>query len=262
MKEIDQNRIAWNTLAKDHYDTFGQRLKADPVLLNDIIVSELGDIQGKKLIHLQCNVGQDTLSLANLGAEVTGVDIAEENIFFAKKLAEDFGINARYFASDILKLAENHKEKYDIVFTSEGAIGWIPDFGKWAETIRRLLRDDGFFYINDIHPFFLMLDEEEYAKRRFAVKYPYFDRLVDIGDTIGGYAATPRKAISYFWMYSVSDIINALISAGMNIEYVHEFDTLCYRLGDMERVAKSQYRFPEHKGIIPLEFSIKATIAR
>ncbi len=259
MDKIEANKIAWDKLAKDHYENFINKLEKTPMLLSNAIVKELGDISGKKLIHLQCNVGQDTLSLNNLGAKVTGVDIAPENIKYARKLAEHFQIDARYIESDIMKLADIHKEKYDIVFTSEGAIGWLPDFNVWARTIKGLLKKDGFFYVNDIHPFFLMLNEDEYVKRKTKLKYPYFGRIPDQGETIGGYAATPREAVSYYWMYSISDVVNALIDAGLKIEYIHEFDTLCYKLGDMEK-AESGYRFPEHKGLLPLEFSIKATI--
>ncbi len=259
MDKIEANKIAWDKLAKDHFENFKNRLEITPILLSSAIIEELGDVSGKKLIHLQCNVGQDTLSLFNMGARVTGVDIAPENIKYARKLAEHFRIDARYIESDIMKLADIHKEKYDIVFTSEGAIGWLPDLNVWARTIRELLNKNGYFYVNDIHPFFLMLDEDEYAMKQTKLKYPYFGRIPDKGETIGGYATTPREAVSYYWMYSISDVVNALIDAGLKIEYIHEFDTLCYKLGDMEK-ASSGYRFPEHKGWLPLEFSIKATL--
>lgn len=259
---IAYNKSAWNLLAKDHYEVFKRRLEKDPVLLSDVIVKELGDIKGKKLIHLQCNVGQDTLSLANLGAEVTGVDLAPENIKYAKLLAEDFKIKADYVEADIMELDKLDLGKFDIVFTSEGAIGWLPDLNVWARAIRKLLKDDGFFYVNEIHPFFLMLDEEDYKNLRLTLKYPYFNREMDTGDWIGGYASDAKQAKCCDWMYSFSDIINPLIEAGLSIEYLHEHDTLCYRLGQMQEVAKSQYRFDEHKGKLPLGFSVKATIRK
>lgn len=119
MNEVDSNKLAWNLLAKDHYEHFKERLKNESSILNPIIHEELGDLKGKTLIHLQCNTGADTVSLARNGAIITGVDIAPDNVLYAKKLAQDFGFDqARFIESDIMKLKEIHQEHYDIVFTS------------------------------------------------------------------------------------------------------------------------------------------------
>jgi len=263
MKEIEANKKAWNLLAEDHYHRFKAALQNEDSLINDIITKELGNISGKSLIHLQCNTGADTISLARIGATVTGVDLAPDNIYYARKLAIDFGITeAKFIESDIMLLETSHHEKYDIVFTSEGVIGWLPDLKKWARTIKSLLKDDGFFYMNEIHPYFLTLDEEKLSHHEVSIKYPYFIKKPDVSDTIGGYASDAKVAKNYFWMYTVSDIINALIEAGLIIEFFNEFDTLCYSLQGMDEIKKGLYQFPYFKDKFPFHFSLKATVRK
>lgn len=263
MKEIEANKKAWSLLAKDHYATFKSRLATENVLLNRIISEELGDVAAKSLIHLQCNTGADTISLARMGARVTGVDLVPENIFYAQRLAQDFGhTDVVFLASDIMELQECHHEKYDIVFTSEGAIGWLPDLRQWGRTIRHLLKDDGFFYTMDSHPFFLALDEEKIRENILDLKYPYFGQEPDVSDTIGGYASERKNATCFFWMYTVGDLVNALTEAGLVVEFLHEHDVLFYDNGGMEQVEKGLYRYPFLQGRLPLSFSLKATVRR
>ncbi|WP_243116994.1 class I SAM-dependent methyltransferase [Natranaerovirga hydrolytica] len=100
-----------------------------------------------------------------MGAQVTGVDFVSENIHFAKKLADDIGVtNVDFLDCDIMKLMDNHAGKYDIIFTSEGCIGWLPDLKKWGKTIRCFLKDDGFLYVHDSHPFYYTFDEVKIKK--------------------------------------------------------------------------------------------------
>ncbi|MCT8138115.1 class I SAM-dependent methyltransferase [Anaerobacillus sp. CMMVII] len=261
MKEIEANKKAWGLLSEDHYHNFRKLLSQEKSLLNNIITTELGDIQGKSIIHLQCNTGADTISLARLGATVTGVDLVPENIEYARKLAEEFGVSTvRFIESDIMELAEKHGERYDIVFTSEGVIGWLPDLDKWGATIKHLLKDDGFFYINDSHPYFMTMDEEKLKENQVSIKYPYFNKTPDVSTIIGGYASEPKEGENYFWMYTMSDIINSLAKAGLAIDFFHEFDTLCWNNGGMEEVERGVYQYPFFKGKFPFQFSLKATV--
>ncbi len=257
---IKANKEAWNLLAKDHYFEFKRRYLTRDNLLSPDIIKELGDISDKTLIHLQCNTGSDTLSLARLGAKVSGVDLAPDNIVYANKLFDDFKTEGHFYKADLMEFGNVHHEKYDVVFTSEGAIGWLPDFDQWAKTIVQLLNKDGFFYLYEIHPFFLMFDEDLFPKEELDIKYPYFGRQVDKSETIGGYAAEPRNGESYYWMYSISDVVNALIKAGLKIEFIHEFDHLCYNAGNMNDIGFGTYEFKKWRGKMPLMFSIKATL--
>lgn len=263
MQEIEANQRAWGLLARDHYEAFTSYLATHRSTLSNIIQRELGDISGKTLIHLQCNTGADTISLARAGAIVTGVDLVPENIRYARQLAQDFTISdATFIASDVIEFINIHDQQYDIVFTSEGAIGWLPDLKQWGRTIRHLLKDDGFFYIMDSHPFSLAFDEERLKSNELIVKYPYFIKRPDKSDTIGGYASEAKQGENFFWMYTVSEIMNALIQAGLQVEYFNEYDTLFYDMGGMTRADSGEYFYPHFRDQLPFSFSIKATVRK
>jgi len=212
------------------------------------------------LIHLQCNTGADTISLARLGAKVTGMDFVPENISYAKKLAADFNIkNASFFESDVLDIMEKHHEKYDIVYTTDGVLCWIPDLMRWAQNVRHLLKDDGFLYVMDAHPFFMSMDED--ALPELSIKYPYFSKAPEKDEWAPSYVCEAKKSTNYNWEYTIGDIINALSSAGLHIEWFHEFDWLSYSLSDQQEEDENDHFFyPQLKGKLPFTFSLKATI--
>jgi SAM-dependent methyltransferase len=258
---IEANKHSWATIAKEHYDIFKTILSANESTLCQTQIQELGDIKGKTLIHLQCNTGADSISLARMGAKVTGVDLVSENIHYARKLAVDLGINnARFIESNALEIMEKHNERYDIVYTTEGVLCWLPDLYLWARNVRHLLSDKGFLYVLDGHPFFKVWDESKLPE--LVVKYPYFRKTADKDEWIGGYACEPRKAANYSWMYTIGELVNALSQAGMHIEWFHEFDWLYYRESAEKQVKdeNENWIFPEHKDRLPFTFSLKATI--
>lgn len=260
-KETDANRAAWAKLAEAHYAHYRQQLSQRHSLLNRIITAELGPVAGKRVIHLQCNTGADTVSLARLGAQVTGVDIVPDNVAYARLLAAECGVPAaRFVVSDVMELKDTHHERYDIVFTSEGAIGWLPDLKVWAETIAGLLSEGGFFYAFDSHPFQLIFNEETMRDGRLDLRYPYFSREPDRSETIGGYASEPARAENYFWNYTVADLVNSLIAAGLTLDFFHEHDVLYFDIGGMQEVEPGLYRYPFHKGALPYSFSLRATL--
>lgn len=259
MKEIETNKQAWALLAKDHYLHFKEAFANGIYSVNRHIAAELGDIKGKKILHLQCNTGADSIWLAQAGADVTGVDLVPENIFFARQLAAELNVNnIRFIESDIMTLRENHHEQYDIIFTSEGAVIWLPDLTQWAQTIDHLLRRDGFFYLFDAHPFYLMFDEAAFANGSLQVKYPYFNRSADLEHSIGGYAAEPRPADNYSWMYSIGGIVSALAEAGLTICWLHEFDGYMESQGFLKQADDGLFYNEFTKGRLPMMFSIKA----
>ncbi len=263
MKETETNKIAWGKLSKDHYNHYKKVLLSGKFQLDPTILAEIGDISGKTVLHLQCNTGADSIMLARMGATVTGVDFVPDNIFYARKLAEDCGINnIQFIESDIMKLMDFHHDKYDIVFTSNGVLIWLPDKNKWAETIRHTLKDDGFFYIHDAHPFYYIFDEVEYPKGNLIAKYPYFSNAPDMCDTIGGYACESKTVKTYEWMYKISDIINSLSAAGLFIEYMHEYDRCSPGMvaGSNETDQNGLAYVKEFENIMPVVFSLKAVI--
>jgi GrpB-like predicted nucleotidyltransferase (UPF0157 family)/SAM-dependent methyltransferase len=256
-KEIQANKTAWGLIAQNQYESFKQELQKKDSLLSNIITEELGDIKGKRIIHLQCNTGADTISLARKGAIVTGVDLASENIFYARKLAEELGIeNANFIEANVLELTV--EKKFDIVFTTEGVLCWLPDLNKWAKTVSSLLKENGFLYVHDCHPFFIIFDEEKLVQNELDIKYPYFDREPEHIEIIGGYTSHGKKSDNYNWMYKVSDIINAVADAGLRIEFFHEFDTLFYDLNEMKEKGGGTYHYPHFDKKLPFTFSLRA----
>lgn len=263
MKEIESNKKAWGKISEDHYHAFKKALSEGTHRLNGYIEKELGDISSKRVIHLQCNTGADTILLARRSAHATGVDLVPDNIRFARRLADDLKAgNTDFIESDLMTLSEVHDAKYDVVFTSEGVLGWLPDLKVWARTIRKLLKDDGFLYVFEIHPFFLLFDESKLHHQVYEIKYPYFDRIPDEFDSIGGYASAERHGVkAYCWMHTLSDIINALTEAGLQIEFLNEFTEMCYDCGGMEPSDKAGlYRFAYNTDKYPMSFSLKATV--
>ena len=264
MNEINFNKEAWGQLSKDHYNTYLNRYRNNEVQLNSFIQQELGDVRGKEIIHLQCNTGADTIKLAQMGAShVVGIDLVPDNIFYAKQLARELEVkNVDFIESDIMKLEEVHDGTYDVVFTSEGALGWLPDLNIWAKTIRKLLKEDGYLYVFDSHPFLLSFDETKLGKDIYEIKYPYFSKEADEDNTIGGYASEVKEgAKNYFWMHTVSDIINALTKVGLHIEFFNEFPENFYNIGDMSKAeGEGLYVYAHNKDKYPMSFSLKASV--
>ncbi len=258
---IDANKRSWGAIAQEHYESFRARLSAHAYALSPTQIQELGDVRGKRLIHLQCNTGADTILLARMGATVTGTDLVPENIYYARKLAADCGIpDARFMESDTLRIMDTHHEKYDVVYTTEGVLCWLPDLCLWARNVRHLLADDGFLYLLDSHPFYMIWDEERLPE--LVVKYPYFEKHPDPDEWIGGYASPRRLATNYSWMYTMGEIVTALSQAGLHVEWLHEFDGLFFQLSAGRQVqdALGNWVFPEHQGRLPYSFSLKATV--
>lgn len=260
-KYIEANKKSWAQLAEEHYTAFKILLSKMDSTISDVQKIELGDITGKSLIHLQCNTGADTISLSRMGAKVTGIDLVPENIFYAQKLARDFGIkDAQFFAADVLEVLDVVQDQFDIVYTTEGVLCWLPDLTQWARNIRQLLKDDGFLYVLDGHPFYMVWDEEKLPD--LVIKYPYFRKTADPDEWIGGYASEAKMARNYSWMYTMGEIVTALSEAGLHIEWLHEYDWLYYRNSPAKQVKgpSNGWLYPEHKDALPYTFSLKATI--
>lgn len=252
----------WNEIAPVHLKSYRiDELRQGGILLDKIQQKELGDIRGKSLLHLQCHIGTDSISLERVGAVVTGVDFSEESIEIARSLCKEFNANVRYITSNIFDLEGNFDEQFDIVYTSKGVLSWNRDVNKWAKIIYRFLKPGGFFYILEIHPVLHMFDDSENGE--VEIRYPYFNQPEPsyFDDEFPDYSDKSflNKNPTYEWTWSLSDILNALIQAGLKIEFVHEYDKLFYQgLSCMERDADNWWHIPKYKGMVPLSFSLKA----
>ncbi|MGD8966979.1 MAG: class I SAM-dependent methyltransferase [Anaerolineae bacterium] len=260
------NRKRWNELTPLHarsafYDLQG--LRAGGLTLMPLEREEVGDVAGKSLLHLQCHFGLDTLSWARLGAQVTGVDFSEEAITLAQALSDELGIEADFICSDLYDLPTVLTSQFDIVFASYGVLCWLPDLTRWAEIIAHFLRPGGTFYIAEIHPFAAVFYDEEDAES-LEVFYPYFHTPEPLRfEEEGSYAVPDTQVVhtvTYEWPHSLGDVINSLISAGLQIEFLHEFPYACYGMFPfLEQDEDGWWRSKDRDGSIPMTFSLKAT---
>src|SRR5678809_1174434 len=163
---IQANQKLWNEWTAEHenspfYNVEG--FKAGKERLKSIELEEVGDVHGKTMLHLQCHFGLDTLAWARRGARVTGIDISERGIEQARLLAAETGLEATFVVSDVVELPDNLQGEFDVVFTSLGALNWLPDLPRWAEVVAHFVRPGGFFYIAEAHPFAWVFDDDDSA---------------------------------------------------------------------------------------------------
>jgi SAM-dependent methyltransferase len=253
MDYLNINKAAWDKRTKVHIDSKFYDIdtfKNGKSSLNTIELEQVGNVQGKKLLHLQCHFGQDTLSWARLGAKVTGVDLSSEAIKQANQLKGFLKLNARFIAEDIYTFGLKNTEKFDIVFTSYGVLCWLPDLTIWAQTIANSLLQGGEFHLVEFHAFNDLL-----------CGYSYFPQIEPDVEDEGTYTENcdGSKSTMITWPHSMSEVISALISAGMNIEHFEEYPISPYKCFEgLEKVSAEGYQMI-HKGQqVPLLYSIKA----
>ena len=154
-ERLKANLDAWNQMARIHAGSRGYRLaefKAGQNVLKPIELREVGDVRGKSLLHMQCHFGLDTMSWARMGAKVTGVDFSDEAIKLARSISGELKIPARFVQSNIYDAPDVVHEQFDIVFTSYGALCWLPDITRWAQVAASFVKPGGFFYMAEFHP--------------------------------------------------------------------------------------------------------------
>jgi len=263
------NKQLWNQRTAVHKDSSFYNLagfKAGENVLTSIELNELGDVKGKTMLHLQCHFGMDSLSWARLGADVTGVDLSDVAIEEAKKLNEELGLNAKFICANVYDLSLDSRgskippleggEAFDIVFTSYGTIGWLPDLQPWAKMIAERLKPGGIFYMADFHPVLWMFDDEFTH-----FQYSYENREVIVTESEGTYTDRDAdiKGKEYGWNHSISEILNALIANGLQIGQFNEFmysPYACFR--NTVEFEKDKWHIKGLEGKIPMVYSIRA----
>ena len=256
---FDENRQLWNKRATVHvgskfYDV--PAFLAGKSSLCGIELEEMGDVEGKSILHLQCHFGLDTLSLARCGANVTGVDLSDTSIELARKLSVDSSLPANFVRCNIFDLPDQLTGKFDIVFTSFGVVGWLPDLNRWADVIAHFVKPDGLFYILEFHRSFMQFDEDG------EVAYDYFYSETPDEETItttytDGPSHEPAK--EYWWNHTTSDIFMALYGAKLQVYSFHEFPYSAYKLNNnMIEVEPNRWVHQKLGGRIPYMFSLKA----
>ncbi len=262
------NRDFWNKVVPLHTSSAYYNLedfKAGGSSLHTIEREELGNVEGKTLLHLQCHFGMDTLSWARLGARATGVDFSEQAIALAQSLKRELGLEADFICSNIYDLPNMLSGTFDLVFSSYGVLCWLPDVEQWANVITHFLKPGGTFYIIDGHPLINIFSWERDASsvREIKVSSSYFS-LEPVQDEVEGTYAQSTLTIPATrvieWKHSLSSILNALIQAGLTIEFLHEFPTTDWALFPFLKQGEDNlWRLNLDEPQLPLLFSVKAT---
>ncbi len=229
--------------------------------LNALERKEVGAVRGRSLLHLQCHFGMDTLSWAMLGARVTGVDFSEKGIQMARQLSSELKTPARFIQSDVYDLPSCLDETFDVVFASYGVLCWLSDLTRWAQIIHRFVKQGGFFYIAEFHPFAQVFENEGLISD-LQVRYPYFKKEALKFRVDGSYASATEKIppqFDYEWMHPLSEVVNVLLQAGLQIEFLHEFPYTCFQAFPfLKRSRDGYWRLPRGMPAVPLTFSLKA----
>ena len=259
-KYFEVNKSTWNEKVKVHtkselYDL--DAFKNGKSSLMSYELKALDEIKNKSLLHLQCHFGQDTLSWARLGAKCVGVDLSDEAIKVARNLNDELHLDSRFVCCNVLDTSKYIQEKFDIVFTSYGVIGWLPDLKPWGRMIAERLNKGGTFFIAEFHPIVWMFD---YLDGNTEMKYGYHQDEPIYEEYQGTYADTDSKMISkeYGWNHGLGEVVTALTEAGLHIEYLKEYDESPYNvLPDLIETESGMYTTKEN--LYPLIFTIKAT---
>lgn len=258
-KYIQINRESWNNKVELHLKSEFYDLKGflnGKNSLNTIELDLLGDIKGKSVLHLQCHFGQDTISLNRLGADVVGVDLSDKAIQSANQIAKDTNSDAKFICCDIYELPKYLNKKFDIVFTSYGTIGWLPDLDKWARIISKFLKPNGRFVFVEFHPVVWMFDNN-FNK----ISYRYFNSGAIFETETGTYAHKNADITQEYvmWNHGLSEVINSLIKNGLEIISFDEFDYSPYNCFNRTvEFEHKKYRIEHLDDKIPMVYSIHA----
>lgn len=258
-KYLKINRESWNRKTEVHihspfYDL--ENFLQGKSSLNDIELKLLGDVSGKKILHLQCHFGQDSISLARMGANVTGVDLSDKAIDFAKELVSKTKVEASFICCDIYDLPKHLHDQFDIVFTSYGTIGWLPDLNRWASVVAHFLKPGGSFVFVEFHPVVWMFDNDF---EKIAYRYFKSDAIVETEQGTYANRSADITISSVSWNHSLSEVFSSLLQCHLQIQYFEEFDYSPYNcFNHTIEIAPHKYRIRHLENKIPMVYALKA----
>jgi SAM-dependent methyltransferase len=264
---IEINRRNWDERAAIHArDSTGDyrldRFRAGEDALHPIEAAELGDVAGKRVLHLQCHIGRDTLCLVRRGAVATGLDFSAAALDVARRLAEETGLAATFVQGTVEEAPAKTPGPFDLVFTTWGTICWLPDLSAWASAIAAVLRPGGELYFADAHPGFLLLEEQ--AGRLTPTsdfQTPADGPLAFTNPTT--YTGDPTimtNQATREWIHPLSAIFGALLDAGLTLTMFREHELLPWRgLPMLVPASDGLWRLPDGHPRLPLSFSLRAS---
>jgi SAM-dependent methyltransferase len=250
--------------ASDDYDL--DAYVADPARLSDVVAadaSSLGDLSGQRVVHLQCHLGTDTLSLARLGGTVTGVDFSPAALEVARDLARRTGTDVRYVESSIDDVPARLPERFDLVYTGVGSLCWLPSVTRWAQVVAGLLAPGGRLYLREGHPVLWAIDDQR-DDGSLVLGHPYFedagpsrwdDPTTYAGD---GVVASPT---TYEWNHGLGEIVQAVLDAGLRLTRLEEHRTVDWQaLPWMVPAGRGRWRLPRDADRLPLMYTLEAVL--
>lgn len=254
---FETNRALWNEKTKHHtnsefYDMPG--FLAGNTSLKEPELALLGDVKGKSILHLHCHFGQDSLSLARMGAKVTGTDISDDAIAYANELAGKLELDAQFLRADTYSVPDVVNEQFDIVYATYGVIGWLPDMQRWAAVVAKMLKPGGRLVFVEFHPMVWVFDNA-FTK----VEYSYFNVEPIIETLDGTYADRDAnmKMKEVGWNHPMSDVIQSLIDAGLTLEQFHEYDYSPYNcFANMVQIADGKWQIKGMEGKMPMVYGL------
>jgi SAM-dependent methyltransferase len=264
------NRANWDERAPAHAASsdyaFG-RFASDPSYLSEVVTFDrprLGPIAGLRGVHLQCHIGTDTISLARLGATMSGLDFSAASLVEARRLASLAGADVDFHEADVY-LADRvlGRGVFDLVFTGVGALCWLPDIRRWAEVVAALLRPGGTLFMREGHPMLFTIADVG-TDRRLVVEDPYFEcaepTVVVRQGTYVETAAKFSQHVTYQWNHGLAEVITALLEQGMALTALHEHDSVPWEAlpGQMERTSVGEWRLRDRPRRLPLTYTLKA----
>ncbi|CAH0184566.1 bifunctional 2-polyprenyl-6-hydroxyphenol methylase/3-demethylubiquinol 3-O-methyltransferase UbiG [Microbacterium sp. Bi128] len=268
---IDANRANWNERATLHAARDGsgygvQRYVDDREALSDVVRFDLpllGDIAGTRAVHLQCHIGTDTLSLARLGARVTGLDFSENAVAEAGRLVAETGDAVDFIQSDVSRATDVLPAgEFDLVYTGIGALCWLPSITEWAGVVAELLAPGGTLHVREGHPILWSMNE---TMPGLTLAFPYFEQPAplewDDDSTYVEVSAPLQSTRTYEWNRGLGEIVTALLDRGLRLDALIEHDSVPWEAlpGRMTLRPDGEYALTEQPSVMPLSYTIRAS---
>jgi SAM-dependent methyltransferase len=266
---IATNRAHWDERAPAHaaspdYDV--DRFRSDPAFLSDVVrfdLPRLGDVDGLRGVHLQCHIGTDTVSLARLGARMTGLDFSPAALHQARELAQAAGADVEFVEAELYRAPDVLPAgAFDLVYTGIGALCWLPDIRRWAEVVASLLRPGGRLFVREGHPVLWSLDEKR--DDALVIGFPYFEHEAPlVFDEPGTYVDTDvtfTHTASHSWNHGLGEIVTALLDTGMVLTQLVEHDSVPWNAlpGQMSQLADGEWRVTDCPARLPHTYTLQA----
>jgi SAM-dependent methyltransferase len=269
----DRNRNWWDQRAAAHaagpHYNLAEFASDAAYLSPDVRLDRplLGDLDGVNGVHLQCHIGTDTVSLARLGATMTGIDYSSAAIEQARALAERTRTPVRFVRSDVyaaLDVVRPHS--FDLVYSSLGSLAYLPSIARWAEVVAGLLRPGGRLHVRETHPVVWALGQgRDSDGDQLVLHGAYFEAGMPVHfDRPDTYASSDRDfatADSFEWNHGLGEIVTGLLAAGLRLTHLVEYDTAPVRsFPGMERVGEHEFRLVDRPERLPLTYTLQAVL--